>query len=104
VTTKPDILERFSHCHSVMVTAQDWGYVKVAVEPAAFPETVPIEAVVHEIGAARKDPVVPVGINTPLRQIQQLLGHSSLATTQIYLDVTAADLEQAITALDTLSG
>jgi len=38
----------------------------------------------------------------PLRQIQQLLGHSSLATTQIYLDVTAADLEQAVMALNAL--
>jgi site-specific recombinase XerD len=38
----------------------------------------------------------------PLRQIQQLLGHSSLATTQLYLDVTAADLEQAVTVLDGL--
>ena len=38
----------------------------------------------------------------PIRQIQQLLGHSSLATTQVYLDVTAADLEQAVTALNAL--
>ncbi len=38
----------------------------------------------------------------PLRQIQRLLGHSSLSTTQIYLDVTAADLEQAVTALNAL--
>ncbi|MHB8377855.1 MAG: tyrosine-type recombinase/integrase [Dehalococcoidia bacterium] len=38
----------------------------------------------------------------PLRQIQLLLGHSSLATTQVYLDVTALDLEQAVTALDRL--
>jgi site-specific recombinase XerD len=38
----------------------------------------------------------------PLRQIQLLLGHSSLATTQLYLDVTAADLEQAVAALDAL--
>lgn len=39
----------------------------------------------------------------PLRQIQQLLGHSSLATTQVYLDVTAMDLEQAVTALERLA-
>lgn len=38
----------------------------------------------------------------PIRQIQQLLGHSSLATTQVYLDVTAADLEQAVAALNRL--
>lgn len=40
----------------------------------------------------------------PLRQIQRLLGHSSLATTQLYLDVTAADLEQAVGVLDGLCG
>jgi integrase/recombinase XerC len=38
----------------------------------------------------------------PLRQIQQLLGHSSLATTQVYLDVTGADLERAVAVLDQL--
>lgn len=38
----------------------------------------------------------------PLRQIQLLLGHESLATTQIYLDITGADLEQAVAALDRL--
>jgi integrase/recombinase XerC len=38
----------------------------------------------------------------PLRQIQLLLGHSSLSTTQVYLDVTAADLDQAVAALNAL--
>jgi integrase/recombinase XerD len=36
----------------------------------------------------------------PIRQIQRLRGHSSPATTEVYPDVTAADLEQAVTALD----
>lgn len=32
----------------------------------------------------------------PIRQIQELMGHSSLATTQMYLAVTAQDLQNAI--------
>lgn len=34
--------------------------------------------------------------NTPLPYIQRALGHASLATTQVYIDVTAADLRDAI--------
>jgi site-specific recombinase XerD len=36
----------------------------------------------------------------PIRQIQELLGHASLATTQIYLQVTAQDLRSAVSLLD----
>ena len=35
-----------------------------------------------------------------VRVVQELLGHSSLATTQVYLSVTADHLEDAIRLLD----
>ena len=35
-----------------------------------------------------------------IRVVQELLGHSSLATTQVYLSVTADHLEEAIGLLD----
>ena len=35
-----------------------------------------------------------------IRVVQELLGHSSLNTTQVYLSVTAKHLEEAIALLD----
>lgn len=44
-----------------------------------------------------------VNKGTPLHQVQELLGHDSLATTQIYLHTSGRELKNAVDALETRS-
>jgi len=44
-----------------------------------------------------------VSKGTPLHQVQELLGHESLATTQLYLHASARDLKNAVDVLDDIA-
>jgi site-specific recombinase XerD len=46
--------------------------------------------------------LLEAGVN--LRLIQQYLGHSSLLSTMVYLHLTTASQEQAVTRIESLMG
>jgi site-specific recombinase XerD len=57
---------------------------------------------IHSLRHSYATHLLEAGVN--LRLIQQYLGHSSLQTTMIYLHLTTASQEQAVTRIEALMG
>ena len=68
------------------------------VEEVGFRKAVSIHTLRHSYATH----LLEAGVN--LRVIQQYLGHSSLNTTMVYLHLTTASQEQAVSRIERLMG
>ena len=68
------------------------------VQELEFQEAISVHSLRHSYATH----LLEAGVN--LRVIQQYLGHSSLNTTMVYLHLTPASQEQAVSRIESLMG
>jgi integrase/recombinase XerD len=81
-----------------MARASVHGAIKKVVKELGFRKRVTIHTLRHSYATH----LLEAGVN--LRLIQQYLGHSSLNTTMVYLHLTTASQEQAVSRIERLMG